>query len=199
MLGKVEYFPEELTEQDHHYVGSYILRDIPGEPKPLTAACLIPPDGLVKPPARDHVTALKRQINQAVLWPDTIHIFLTRSEPAEAFVAATVESIPLHDVIRGYFKASRLPLPPLAGPFAGHLDQLTGLNHVSIITHNAEATHADVEELAKELYARGINHVSALRGRVYGSIDPQEVDVEQLSSSHAPFMEKIGSLCLWEG
>jgi hypothetical protein len=195
MFRDEEYFPEQLTVHNRAFVGSLILSDHPGHEKPPTAACLMPVNGEIGYPEPHQVTSLKRQLNQAAQWPQTIDYSISR--PTNAYVAATLESIPLLDVVRGFYGAAREEIPQLAGPTEADLNKLAGFEHVSIITHHAEATHNQTVEIARQLYNRGVGQVSALRGRAYVTAHTQEINATDLTSDHAEFMKKIGSMCIW--
>ena len=202
MRGDKPYFPEWLHEWDYPHIGSYILRDALYEPKPPTSACLVVPDQPLPPVYEDwHVTAFRRQINQATLWPWTIDERIG-DKSATTYVAVAPESVPLFDVVRGFYAKHEQPEPHflLADQLdtAKTLDAVAG-RHVSIISHHLEyATDDDLQMVAKSLYEREAEQVSALRTHVYHYADRRDIDFNELSSRHREWMKKVGELCLWE-
>jgi hypothetical protein len=147
---------------------------------------------------------MKRQLNQVLLWPHTLHPHEDFHQPAEAFMAATADSIPLFDVVRGFY--STLPLdqrrqqpdflPPLTHYTPPPRARLLG-KHVCIISHHQDSAYEPVERAAAQLYKDGADQVSAIRTHVYEHAFTRDIDYDNLSSTHRERMQAFGRLCVW--
>lgn len=196
-FARLETLPLLLASEHYPQVGHLMLTDVPGEPKPPTAVCVVTPDAPPDDADPSHITAFKRQLNQLAQWPWTIPD--GAPIPAGAYVAASEGDIPLLDAVRGFCMARGAEEPLLAGP--DHTSSLwrplQHLGHVAIITHDATHAVEDALQAAKALYSQGVQQVSILRGRYYASVRSADIDATRLTSSHKEFMTAIGALCVW--
>jgi hypothetical protein len=208
MRNDPEEIPPILHENYYPHIGHYLVRDVRPDGngrRPHTAACLMDPDELAPPVDLNyHVTAMKRQLNQVFLWPHTLHPREEFHQPVDAFMAATADSIPLFDVVRGFY--STLPqdkrrskpdfLPPLDCYTPLPKARLLG-KHVCIISHHIDSAYEPVERAAAQLYKDGAGQVSAIRTHAYEHAIDYDIDYDNLTSRHRERLQAFGKLCVW--
>lgn len=209
MRGEPEHMPELLREVEYPFIGSRLLRDVAEDAygrRPHTSVCLVE-QGQPLPPIDEnyHVTAMKRQLNQVLLWPNTLHPYEQFHQPADAFMAATADSIPLFDVVRGFYTTRPTAeqrrkldyLPDLDHYTTPDRTRLLG-KHVCIISHHLDYADKPVREAAERLYKDGAGQVSAIRTHAYEQAIDNDIDYERLSSAHRAWLHRIGELCVWQ-
>jgi hypothetical protein len=198
--------PERLEDSMYHYVGHFILTDLPQHGPPSASRLADIETGAFKPPLFHENIGLRRQINE-VTHKDWLRDIEGVSaipgglEPTQGYVAVTTGTIALLDLLRGYHEAMGTPLPQLAGPDVTTPAwlELRDREHVSLLTHNAERNHEDARYIARQLFMHGVKQVTVLQGRCYLSPPPKEdIDTEALSSIHAERIRLFGQMCVWQ-
>lgn len=187
------------------YVGHFMLSDTPAG-QPPSASRLVQPDSVdFKLPLAHDVMSLRRQLNEVNdrEWMKDIEgVSEAGGLPTtQAYVAGTVTSIPLLDVIRGFHSKSQTPSEPLlAGPSSLRPEwrDLKGLEHVTVLLHHAELNYEAARVVLQKLFAQDVKHATVLQGRYYKAVRRADIDEERLTSKHADFLQFIGHNCLWQ-
>jgi hypothetical protein len=195
--------PKYLETDLQHYVGHFLLTDTPASSPPSASRLVSSGNVDFKLPLPHESLGLRRQLNEVndPKWMQDIEgVDKVDSLPkTQAYVAASVTSIPLLDVVRGFHRRLDGSEPMVAGPstLTGEWAVLDGLDHVSVLLHHAELNHEAARLVIQKLFKHDVKHVTVLQGKYYKGVRRADIDQTQLTSHHAPFLQAIGEMCVW--
>lgn len=165
-----------------------------------------------------HSTSLRQQLHPTATWPGSLHEQL-ENRPPELYLVLSPAAVAIRHVLDGFYAGlnggimRRSPKrPPVAllpieflqrhpAAISTEIERsrslLSSYGHVCLIDHNAPMFDSSRLQLAADiLHEAGVTDVSALRTRLYGDLDPREINLKKMEvPKHASFLHKVGKLC----